>query len=202
MIVERDGYTYIPIMTFARIAGVDRFMVVQYISTGVIHHSYVIHIESYDGDKKHILVRQDKAEALKDFLERWKSSVTLLKIIKQYYKVDISAEHFSSMKVLGYIKEEWCKYLKTNTARGDNIKTWYCVDEIPNIIKEYHRYRQERPERFGRSCFGVYGDDGREPNNTILFRPNPECEGFILTPDQIERLKIIRKHKEGKEPLF
>lgn len=80
--------------------------------------------------------------------------------------------------------------------------TWFCVDEIQNIIKEYHRYRQERPERTGRSCFGVYGDDGREPENTELFQPNKECIGFNLTPEQIERLKIIREYKENKTPLF
>ena len=202
MIVERDGFVYIPVRAFARIAGVEPFMVTQYIATGVIHHTYVIHVDSYDGGKRWVLVREDKARALKDFLETWKSGVALLKIIKQWYKVEISAESFASMKTLGYIKDEWCKHLKTNADKGKSVMTWFCADEIQNIIKEYHRYRQERPEQTGRSCFGVYGDDGREPNNTILFRPNPECEGFILTPDQIERLKIIREYKEGKEPLF
>lgn len=202
MIVERDGFTYVPVRTFARLAGVEPYTVNQYIATGVIHHSYVIHVAGYEGDERYILVREDKAKALRDFLDTYKQPVDFLKVVAELYKVQIPYESFKAMKMLGYIKDEWCKYLKTTAVRGKSVATFFNVGNIPDIINAYHKYKQERPERTGRSCFGVYGDDGREPENTELFQPNKECIGFNLTPEQIERLKIIREYKENKTPLF
>lgn len=69
MIVERDGFVYIPVRAFARIAGVEPFMITQYIATGVIHHTYVIHVDSYDGGNGGYWLERIRQERSKTF---WK----------------------------------------------------------------------------------------------------------------------------------
>ena len=95
---------------------------------------------------------------------------------------------------------EWCVFVYPN----ENCRIVYLLTcKLKTIAETYERYiaderkRELKGVRIGEQCI-----EYPQPKNAVLFKPNPECEGFVLTPEQIEIVKLFRKYRENKEPLF
>ncbi len=196
MIIERDGLTYVPISTFAKAAGVaDRKVIVGWVETGLIHHSYCIEIKLEDEFKWKYFIRYDKAKVLRDFLDRYKRWTEFKSEIKLQYGITVSDEERMNMYALGFIQPEWYKAFGMKTTM-----IFFCIDYIKDFVDSLKNFRQTKGQRNGMACFDF--DFSDPPPDAILYKPNENCEGFLLTEEQIERLKKIRAYKENKEPFF
>ena len=204
MILERDGFTFVPIKTFARLAGVDVNTVNVYITNGVIHQSYVTQVYKHDREQGIIiLVREDKAKPFKQFIDAHRKRREIIEIIYRKYNVKITEVEFLSMEELGFISEHWLvgTFVYGRKKFGE-VRRFYKIKKIPRIVKAYYKYLSIGKDKFKLSCLGVYGDDGREPENTELYKPNENMMGFMLTPEQIKRLKVLMGYRTNREPLF
>ena len=175
-----------------------------YITNGVIHQSYVTQI--YKHDREHgivILVREDKAKPFKQFIDAHKNGRDVVEIIYRKYNVEISEAEFRSMGELGFISDRWLVGIFVyGRKKFGEVRRFYKIKKIPRIVKAYYKYLSIGKDKFRLSCLGIYGDDGREPENTELYKPNENMEGFMLTPEQIRRLKVLRGYRTNREPLF
>ena len=201
MILERDGFTFVPIKTFARLSGVDEYKIKSSISNGIIHHSYVLKIKVEDCSFKYrIFIRQDKARAYGEFMYDYMTATEMADKLRKWYRLNVYANHLEGMLLQGYIPVEWCVFVYPN---GNSRVVYLLVEKSHIIARTYLIYIEEEEKREQKGFrVGTRMLEVPQPENAVLFKPNPECEGFMLTPEQIELLKLFRKYRENKEPLF
>ena len=201
MLIERYRYFYVPIKTFARLSGVDEYKIKSSISNGIIHHSYVLKIKVEDCSFKYrIFIRQDKARAYGEFMYDYMTATEMADKLRKRYGLNVYGNHLEGMLLQGYIPVEWCVFVYPN---GDSRTVYIQADKISTIADVYEVFitEEEKRERKGIKE-GQRTIEPPQPENAVLFKPNPECEGFMLTPEQVELLKLFRKYRENKEPLF
>lgn len=201
MLIERDGYFYVPIETFARLSGVDKWRVIASISNGIIHHSYVYRWQSYEQAYKwRISLRQDKAEAYGQFMRKYKTTTEIAQMCRKKFGMVIDGHKFTEMVGQGYLPNEWCIFVYPNQ---DSRVVYLLADKVQEIAETYKTYIAEEEKREHKGIrIGERTIEYPQPKNAKLYRPNPECLGFILAPEQIEIVKLFRKYRENREPLF
>lgn len=201
MIIERDGLTYVPLTTFSRLSGVDYWKVKSSIENGIIHHSYVLKIRIEEQSFKYrTFIREDKAKDYGKFMEDYRTTTEMAQICRDWYGIKVDGHKFAEMIGQGYIPNEWCVFVYPN----GNSRVVYLLVEKSNIIARTYLIYIEEEEKREQKGFrvGTRMLEIPQPENAVLFKPNPECEGFMLTPEQVELLKLFRKYRENKEPLF
>ena len=201
MIIERDGLTYVPMSAFSRLSGVDYWKVKSSIANGIIHHSYVLRIKVEDLSFKYrIFIRQDKARAYGEFMNSYATATEIAEELRKYYGLNVYGNHIEGMLLQGYIPVDWCIFIYPN---GESRVVYCLTEKIPAIAAVYKVYITEEEKREQKGFrVGTRMLEVPQPPNAVLYKPNPECEGFILTPEQIEIVKLFRKYRENKEPLF
>lgn len=201
MIVERDGLTYVPLSTFARLSGVDYWKVKSSIENGIIHHSYVLKIRIEEQSFKYrTFIREDKAKGYGKFMEDYRTATEIAEKLRKRYGLNVCGNHLEGMLLQGYIPVEWCVFVYPN---GDSRTVYIQADKISTIADVYEVFITEEEKREHKGIKeGQRTIEPPQPENAVLFKPNPECEGFMLTPEQVELLKLFRKYRENKEPLF
>lgn len=202
MIIERNGYFYIPIGAFAKKAGIkDRSVIDYYINNGFIHSSYYF-VEDIDGTGVfRYFIREDKAKDLRYFLDHYVRIDAYRNEIFRKYGINISFGEIWNMITLGFVSPNWIKQIEFHNRKGSRSTViFYGINYIEKFVEAIEEYRRTKGQRNGYACFDL--DYSDPPPDAILYKPNENCEGFLLTPEQIERLKIIRQYKEGIIPLF
>ena len=87
-----------PIKTFARLAGVDKWKVIASINNGIIHHTYVLRIRVDDLSFKYRrFIRQDKAEAYRQFIRKYKTSTEIAQMCREKFGMNIDGHKFAEM---------------------------------------------------------------------------------------------------------
>lgn len=201
MIIEKDGYTYIPLYIFARLAGITRASAGLYVCTGLIHQTYVIGGSTNINNTANCYVREDKVKDFIYFRKHYKRSVDFRMEVEKRFKIKITDKDLREMYTQGFSDPSWYKFF-TGSREDCAAKItiiFFCIDNIKDFVNAYYEYlRVKKIRRQNSSMFAM--ED--EPSDLTLYKPNENCDGFLLTPDQIERLKTIREYKEGKKPLF
>ena len=201
MIIERDGLTYIPLSTFARLSGVDYWKIKSSIENGIIHYSYVLKIRIEEKSFRYrTFIREDKAKDYGKFMEDYRTTTEIAEKLRKRYGLNVYGNHLEGMMLQGYIPVEWCVFVY---PKGDFRTVYIQADKISTIADVYEVFITEEEKREQKGFrVGTRMLEVPQPENAVLFKPNPECEGFMLTPEQIELLKLFRKYRENKEPLF